>query len=416
MKNKQVAPSLRFKKANGEDYPPWEQRELKECLSFMKDGTHGSHSDASVGPLLLSAKNIKDGRLIIEEGKERRICQNEFEKIHKNFHLQVNDILLTIVGTIGESTKLLNAAGITFQRSVAFLRTKDFIDPDYLNTYIKTEDFQGALAQRKSTSAQPGIYLGDLASISISFPSMENQKKIGLFFGRLDELITLHQRKVESVKKLKKSLLQKMFPKEGETVPAIRFPGFTDAWEQRKLGEFATIVGGGTPSTNNSEYWDGDIDWYSPAEITGQIFLTRSKRRITNRGYENSSAKMLPAGTVLFTSRAGIGKTAILAMPGCTNQGFQSIVPNKQMLDSYFIFTRTEELKKYGLAIGSGSTFTEVSGKQMASMPLRMPATTEEQKAISRFFYCLDKIITLHQRKVETLKKLKKALLQRMFI
>lgn len=172
----------------------WEQRELKECLSFMKDGTHGSHSDASVGPLLLSAKNIKDGHLVIEEGKERRICQNEFEKIHKNFHLQVNDILLTIVGTIGESTKLLNAAGITFQRSVAFLRTKDFIDPDYLNTYIKTEDFQGALAQRKSTSAQPGIYLGDLASISISFPSMENQKKIGLFFGRLDELITLHQR------------------------------------------------------------------------------------------------------------------------------------------------------------------------------------------------------------------------------
>ena len=194
------------------------------------------------------------------------------------------------------------------------------------------------------------------------------------------------------------------------------FGYLANAWEQRKLGEFATIVGGGTPSTNNSEYWDGDIDWYSPAEITGQIFLTRSKRRITNRGYENSSAKMLPAGTVLFTSRAGIGKTAILAMPGCTNQGFQSIVPNKQMLDSYFIFTRTEELKKYGLAIGSGSTFTEVSGKQMASMPLRMPATTEEQKAISRFFYCLDKIITLHQRKVETLKKLKKALLQRMFI
>ena len=124
---------------------------------------------------------------------------------------------------------------------------------------------------------------------------------------------------------------------------------------------------------------------------------------------------MLPAGTVLFTSRAGIGKTAILAMPGCTNQGFQSIVPNKQMLDSYFIFTRTEELKKYGLAIGSGSTFTEVSGKQMASMPLRMPATTEEQKAISRFFYCLDKIITLHQRKVESVKKLKKSLLQKMF-
>ena len=160
----------------------------------MKDGTHGSHPDASVGPLLLSAKNIKDGRLVIEKGKERRISQNEFEKIHKNFHLQANDVLLTIVGTIGESTKLLSPNGITFQRSVAFLRTNGFIDSDYLNTYIKTENFQRALAQRKSTSAQPGIYLGDLASISVSFPSIENQKKIGSFFQKLDATLTLHQR------------------------------------------------------------------------------------------------------------------------------------------------------------------------------------------------------------------------------
>ena len=197
--------------------------------------------------------------------------------------------------------------------------------------------------------------------------------------------------------------------------PMIRFKGFTDDWEQRKLGEIADIIGGGTPSTSNSEYWDGEIDWYSPAEISDKIYVDSSERKITKAGYENSSAKILPVGTVLFTSRAGIGKTAILRKEACTNQGFQSIVPNKNMLDSYFIFSRTDELKKYGETNGAGSTFVEVSGKQMANMKLMMPKSINEQRKIGTYFRNLDSVITLHQRKLETLKKLKKAMLQKMF-
>ena len=180
--------------------------------------------------------------------------------------------------------------------------------------------------------------------------------------------------------------------------PAIRFKGFSDAWEQRKLGDIADIVGGGTPSTGNQSYWDGDIDWYAPAEIADQIYANSSQKKITGLGYENSSAKMLPPGTVLFTSRAGIGKTAILTRKGCTNQGFQSIVPHRGELDSYFIFSRTEELKRYGELVGAGSTFVEVSGKQMAVMELMMPPTMREQQTIGGFFQQLDHLITLHQR------------------
>ena len=179
--------------------------------------------------------------------------------------------------------------------------------------------------------------------------------------------------------------------------PKIRFKGFTDDWEQRKLGEIADIVGGGTPSTTNLNYWDGDIDWYAPAEITGRIYINSSQRRITDLGYESSSAKILPAGTVLFTSRAGIGKTAILTRKGCTNQGFQSIVPHCNELDSYFIFSRTNELKEYGELVGAGSTFVEVSGKQMEAMNLMMPLTMEEQKKIGTYFKKIDHLITLHQ-------------------
>ena len=198
-------------------------------------------------------------------------------------------------------------------------------------------------------------------------------------------------------------------------IPSIRFRGFDDAWEQRKLGDIADIVGGGTPSTGNQSYWDGDIDWYAPAEIADQIYANSSQKKITGLGYENSSAKMLPPGTVLFTSRAGIGKTAILTRKGCTNQGFQSIVPHRGELDSYFIFSRTEELKRYGVLVGAGSTFVEVSGKQMAVMELMMPPTMREQQTIGGFFQQLDQLITLHQRKFEKLTNVKKSMLEKMF-
>lgn len=169
-------------------------------------------------------------------------------------------------------------------------------------------------------------------------------------------------------------------------------------WEQRKLEDVADIVGGGTPSTSNNEYWDGDIDWYAPAEIGEQIFVTGSQKKITELGLQKSSAKILPVGTVLFTSRAGIGNTAILAKTDATNQGFQSIVPHKDGVDLYFIFSRTYELKRYGETVGAGSTFVEISGKQMARMPILIPSMTE-QKKIGQLFAAVDNLITLHQRK-----------------
>ena len=198
-------------------------------------------------------------------------------------------------------------------------------------------------------------------------------------------------------------------------VPELRFPGFTDDWEERKLGELSNIVGGGTPSTSNPEYWDGDIDWYAPAEIGEQSYVSKSKKTITELGLKKSSARILPVGTVLFTSRAGIGNTAILAKEATTNQGFQSIVPDQNKLDSYFIFSRTNELKRYGEVTGAGSTFVEVSGKQMSKMSIMVPELSEQQK-IGSFFKQLDDTIVLHQRKLDLLKEQKKGFLQKMFI
>lgn len=202
--------------------------------------------------------------------------------------------------------------------------------------------------------------------------------------------------------------------KDEKKAPKLRFKGFTDDWEQCKLEDVADIVGGGTPSTKKAEYWNGNINWFSPAEIGNQIFVNRSRKRITELGLMKSSAKILPVGTILFTSRAGIGNTAILTRNACTNQGFQSIVPNSHKLDSYFIYSESAKLKRYGETVGSGSTFTEVSGKQMRKMPLHIPNITEQAK-IGNMIKILDHTITLHEEKKRQLEHLKSALLQKMF-
>lgn len=202
--------------------------------------------------------------------------------------------------------------------------------------------------------------------------------------------------------------------KNKKNVPKIRFKGFTEEWVEESLGDSATIVGGGTPSTNIKEYWNGDIDWYSPAEIGDKIFVGASLRKITELGLKNSSAQILPVGTVLFSSRAGIGNTAILIKDGATNQGFQSIVPDKNKLDTYFIFSRTNELKRYGEINGAGSTFIEISGKQMACMPIFNPKLAE-QAQIGNYFQNIDKLIEAKQSRIDKLKNIKKACLEKMF-
>ena len=187
----------------------------------------------------------------------------------------------------------------------------------------------------------------------------------------------------------------------------------TPAWEQRKLVDIAEIVGGGTPDTNNSNYWDGDIDWYAPAELGNNIYAESSTRKITQAGFDSCSTKMLPADkTILFTSRAGIGNTAILRHSACTNQGFQSLVIGDA--DVYFVYSMSERIKKWAEEKASGSTFLEISGRQLETMPVNLPSLVEQQ-AIGSFFSHLDDLITLHQRKYDKLVIFKKSMLEKMF-
>lgn len=201
---------------------------------------------------------------------------------------------------------------------------------------------------------------------------------------------------------------------DDKRVPALRFKGFTDEWEQRKLGEVAEIVGGGTPSTNISEYWNGNINCL-PTEIGSQTFVNSSKKKITELGLKESSAKLLPGKkTILFTSRAGIGDMAIMNTDGSTNQGFQSWIVKPDITDIYFLYSLGGNLKKQALRKASGSTFLEISNSEVKKLSLYLP-DFKEQTIIGKIIQLIDKIITLQQRKSKQLKLLKKAMLQTLF-
>ena len=355
----------------------WEQRKLGEIgsvsmcrrifkeqtsetgdIPFYKIGTFGAEPDAFIS------------RELFEEYKS------------KYPYPKKGDILISASGSIGRTVEFAGNNEYFQDSNIVWLSHDERLSNSFLKCFysvVKWAGIEGSTIKR--------LYNDNILNTVICMPSVPEQEHIGLFFENLDNLITLHQRKC--------ALLFSPF----QALISMMFTTSTFSWEQRKLGDIADIVGGGTPSTGNQSYWDGDIDWYAPAEIADQIYVNSSQKKITGLGYENSSAKILPPGTVLFTSRAGIGKTAILTRKGCTNQGFQSIVPYRGELDSYFIFSRTEELKRYGELVGAGSTFVEVSGKQMAVMELMMPPTMREQQTIGGFFQQLDHLITLHQRK-----------------
>ncbi len=194
--------------------------------------------------------------------------------------------------------------------------------------------------------------------------------------------------------------------------PKIRLKGFSGEWEHSTLGEVATIVGGGTPSTNNPSYWNGNIQWFTPTEVGHEKYVNASERTISKEGFENSSAKMIPSNSILLSSRATIGEASINLVECATNQGFQSLIPIKIELE--FLYSLITTKKGELIRESNGSTFLEVSANKVRSLDICIPCK-KEQKAIGTFFQNLDSIIQSTTKKIESLKQVKAASLQSMF-
>ena len=192
-------------------------------------------------------------------------------------------------------------------------------------------------------------------------------------------------------------------------VPNLRFPGFEGEWEKVSIGQICTIIGGGTPDTNTKKYWNGDIQWFTPSEVGKEKYVSNSNRTISIEGLKNSSAKLLPPYSILLSSRATVGECSINLKECCTNQGFQSAVPNVDITSTEFLYYRLLTHKHEFIKKACGSTFLEISAKQISKLYTYIPERSE-QKLISSLLSLIDQRITIQNRVIEDLKVLKAAL------
>ncbi|MCO0806980.1 restriction endonuclease subunit S [Lactobacillus helveticus] len=271
----------------------------------------------------------------------------------------------------------------------------------------------------KHTNIEPYLVGGGRAKlnadvmmkINFKVPTLPEQVQIGKFFDNLDHLITLHQRKLAKLKELKQGYLQKLFPENGSKFPQLRFSGFADAWEDRKLGAITDSFSGGTPTAGKAEYYGGEI----PFIRSGEISSDSTELFITDAGLNNSSAKMVGIGDILYALYgATSGETSISRINGAINQAILAIRPTKGD-DPYMIVQWLKKQKETIISTYLQGGQGNLSGSIVKDLLITLPKSKDEQAKVGSFFKQLDKTIALHQRKLEKLQELKKGYLQKMF-
>ena len=248
----------------------------------------------------------------------------------------------------------------------------------------------------------------DFYSCWLPVPPLSEQEKIAKILSTQDKVIECYEKKIEQLRLMKKYYLQNMFPNRGETVPKIRFKGFTDAWEQRKISELGKIVTGSTPPTTKSEYYSDDgFPWVTPTDIESNT-ISDSPRKLSDEGAK--VARVVPANTILCTCIASIGKNTLLTVKGSFNQQINGLTPYEDN-NSYFLLTESEIWSNHMKQMAASGTMQIVNKTEFSEM-LTMIPKYEEQKQIGDYFRTLDHLITLHQRSCKEEKKKKKALQQ----
>ena len=307
-------------------------------------------------------------------------------------------------------TKMITAVDCTIVRPNAVTSTR------FLLQYLSSQAYFDAVNTCLAGGTRQRISRGNLAQFNVPIPSSKiEQEKIGEVLEKLDTLITLHQRKYEKLVNIKKSMLDKMFPKNGASVPEIRFKGFTDLWEQRKISELAEkTYGGGTPTTSNEAFWNGNIPWIQSSDIVdGKLMGVEPRKYITQTGLNSSATQLVPKDSIAIITRVGVGKLAYMPFSYSTSQDFLSL--SKLNTEPFFTVYACYKKLQSELNTVQGTSIKGITKDELLAKTISVPVYSE-QKQIGSFFTQLDTLITLHQRKLEKLQNIKKSCLEKMFV
>lgn len=399
----------------------WEQHKFKNDIISIQTGTNLLGTETNNGTPLIKMGNIQRGYFSFD-----KLEHLDINEVVDDTHLIYNgDFFLNTRNTlelVGKgATWFLEGGKYAFNNNIARCTFKN-IDTYFFNYLYNTEELIRQIKARAvGTTSVAAVYPKDLNSIEYSVPKIEEQIKVGTFFKQLDDTITLHQQELDTLKQTKQGFLQKMFPKEGESVPEIRFPGFTGDWKQNKLGEFGKATGG---TSIESEFVDKgkykviNIGSYSENSIyTDQgiraMETEKTKRRILNKG---DLTMILNDKT---SSGRIIGRVLLIDEDNSYvyNQRTERIEPDKINYDSQFLYQllNAESIRSKIIRLAQGNTQIYVNWSNISELKYLVP-NKDEQSKIGRFFKQLDDTITQHEKELETLQQTKKAFLQKMFV
>ena len=258
-------------------------------------------------------------------------------------------------------------------------------------------------------SAQQVINLRDIQKVTVPVPpSLPEQRLISKALSDADALIESLEQLIAKKRQIKQGAMQELL--SGKR----RLPGFTEAWQEKKLADLADIRSGGTPSTTQAKFWDGDVLWCTPTDITalnGSKYLSNTARTISTEGLKASSAEIIPPYSIVMTSRATIGECAINAVPMTTNQGFKNFVPFANV-DSEFLYYLLINQRSGFIALCSGSTFLEIGKNQLAAYQVQVPATKAEQTAIATLLSDMDAELAALEARLAKARQIKQGMMQ----
>ena len=400
-------PKLRFPGFTG----AWEQRKLGEGTLKIGDGLHGTPKYSTSGNVLfINGNNLINGKVVITS-ETKRVTSNEQSKDDKE--LNQNTLLMSINGTIGSLAWYRNE-NLMLGKSVAYIEVSEF-DKKFVYAYLQTTKVKFYFISSLTGTTIKNLGLKAIRETPLLIPNIEEQEKIGEFFQQLDSLIALHQRKLEHLQEQKKGLLQKMFPKNGEIVPEVRFPGFTDAWEQRKLGEVVEWSKGSGLSKNDLNIQGKGV----PVIHYADLYKFNSVQKEVIHWTIDDMGTNIPENNLLFpmsdVTPDGLARTSTVLQSNVKAGGDVLIAKlNKDVL-SPFMSYQVNRNKNQILPLVTGTTVRHISSKSLNSLKVSIPGKNE-QKYIGSILMHFDTLIALHQRKLDHLELMKKGLLQQMFV
>ena len=400
MTKKSDAPAIRFKGFSD----AWEQRKLSEMCGTFEYGLNAAAKEFDGKNKYIRITDIDDAsrEFLLSDLSSPDICLDGMSK----YLLSSGDIVFARTGaSVGKTYIYRENDGIVyFAGFLIRAKVNQDNDAEFVFQSTLSPSYEKYIRITSQRSGQPGVNAQEYGEYDLFAPSKEEQQRIGHFLRGIANLITLHQRKFEKLTNVKKSMLEKMFPQNGSSYPEIRFKGFTDPWEQRKLGDVVQITMGQSP--DGSTYSDEPSDYIL---VQGNADLQNGW--VCPRIWTTQITKKADAGDLIMSVRApagAMGKTAYNAVIG---RGVAAIKGNE------FIYQLLVKMDTDGFwkTLSCGSTFESLNSDNIKNAEVKIP-TTAEQKKIGGLFQYLDNLITLHQRELEKLQNIKKSMLEKMFV